>query len=81
MCIRDSYDCAKNRWVSLKIGGLKARKKYPLKYSLPYSPSGNHSIGLRYDPGRKLFWAVNNWCRVWVMRLDLKSADLRPLGK
>ena len=64
-----AYDCAGNRWVSLKIGGD--------------DPSGtvgrNVSLGMMYDAKRKLFWAVDTNSKVFVLRLDPATADLRPL--
>jgi hypothetical protein len=64
-----AYDPAANRWVSLKITGD--------------DPSGkggrNVSLGLMYDAGRKLFWAVDTNSQVYVLRLDVKGADARPL--
>jgi hypothetical protein len=64
-----AYDCAGNRWVSLRIAGD--------------DPSGragrNVSLGLMYDARRKLFWAVDTHSRVFVLRLDPRSADLKPL--
>jgi hypothetical protein len=64
-----AYDCAGNRWVSLKIGGD--------------DPSGktgrNVSLGLMHDAKRKLFWAVDTHSNVYVLRLDAKTADVRPL--
>ena len=64
-----AYDPAGNRWVSLKIGGD--------------DPSGkkgrNVSLGMMYDAKRKLFWAVDTNSNVFVLRLDVKSADLSPL--
>jgi hypothetical protein len=64
-----AYDCAGNRWVSLQIGGD--------------DPSGkkgrNVSLGLMYDAARKLFWAVDTNSNVYVLRLDVATADLRPL--
>jgi len=64
-----AYDCAGNRWVSLKIGGD--------------DPSGkkgrNVSLGLMYDAARKLFWAVDTNSNVYVLRLDVATADLKPL--
>ena len=41
----------------------------------------NNSMGLMYDPTRKLVWAVDTNSVVYVLRLDLKTADLRPLGE
>ncbi len=64
-----AYDCAGNRWVSLKIGGD--------------DPSGkvgrNVSLGMMYDAKRKLFWAVDTNSKVFVLRLDPATADLKPL--
>ncbi|HEY1785691.1 MAG TPA: hypothetical protein VGG30_09095, partial [Pirellulales bacterium] len=64
-----AYDCAGDRWVSLKLTGD--------------GPSGkagrNVSLGLMYDAKRKLFWAVDTKSEVYVLRLDPKQADLRPL--
>jgi hypothetical protein len=63
-----AYDCAGNRWVSLKIGGD--------------DPSGkkgrNVSLGMMYDAKRKLFWAVDTNSNVYVLRLDVATADLTP---
>ena len=39
------------------------------------------SLGLIYDAKRKLFWAVDTNSQVYVLRLDVKSADAKPLGK
>jgi hypothetical protein len=64
-----AYDCAGNRWLSLKIGGA--------------DPSGkagrNVSLGLMYDARRQLFWAVDTHSKVHVLRLDVRSADPKPL--
>jgi hypothetical protein len=66
-----AYDCATNRWITLALGGT--------------DPSGkagrNVSLGLMYDAKRKLFWAVDTNSQVYVLRLDLKSADAKPLGE
>jgi hypothetical protein len=63
-----AYDCAGDRWVSLRIGGD--------------DPSGkkgrNVSLGMMYDAKRKLFWAVDTNSNVYVLRLDVASADLKP---
>lgn len=65
-----AYDPEKNRWVSLKLGGVD-----------PSGPKGrNVSLGLMYDATRKLFWAVDTNSQVYVLRLDPATADLRPLG-
>lgn len=64
-----AYDCAKNRWVSLKITGDD-----------PHGERGrNVSLGMMYDRKRGLFWAVDTRSRVFALRLDPETADVRPL--
>ena len=64
-----AYDPEANRWITLKLGG-----------SDPSGPKGrNVSLGLMPDAKRKLFWAVDTNGKVFVLRLDLASADPRPL--
>ena len=65
-----AYDCAGNRWVSLKIGGP--------------NPSGktgrNVSLGLIYDPKRNLIWGMDNYhLQPFALRLDPATADMQPL--
>jgi hypothetical protein len=64
-----AYDCAGDRWVSLKIGGD--------------DPSGkkgrNVSLGMMVDAKRKLYWAVDTNSNVFVLRLDVAAADLKPM--
>ena len=65
-----AYECAKDRWVSLKVAGPAPSGKGPRDVSL----------GLMYDPKRKLIWCVNNYrLQPYVLRLDPSTADLRPL--
>ncbi len=64
-----AYDCAANRWVSLRITGDD-----------PNGPDGrNVSLGLMYDARRQLFWAVDTNSKVFVLRLKLAAADIKPL--
>lgn len=64
-----AYDCATNKWVSLKITGDD-----------PSGPEGrNVSLGLMYDSTRHLFWAVDTDSRIFVLRLDRASADQKDL--
>jgi hypothetical protein len=64
-----AYDCAKDQWVSLRITGDD-----------PSGKSGrNVSLGMMYDPKRKLFWAVDTNSNVFVLHLDPKTADMQPL--
>jgi hypothetical protein len=64
-----AYDCAGNRWVSLKLSGDDPNGK----------TGRNVSLGLMYDAKRKLFWAVDTNSNVFVLRLDPKTADVQPL--
>ncbi|HEV3026461.1 MAG TPA: hypothetical protein VG457_02755, partial [Planctomycetota bacterium] len=64
-----AFDCAGGRWVSLKIGGE--------------DPSGqkgrNVSLGMMFDAKRNLFWAVDTNSNVFVLRLEVPAADVKPL--
>lgn len=65
-----AYDPAGNRWVSMRIGGTD-----------PSGPKGrNVSLGLMYDAKRGLFWAVDTDSKVFTLRLDPKTADVRDLA-
>ena len=63
------YDCAKNAWLGAELAGA--------------DPVGqgtfNNSMGLMYDPGRKLVWAVGQNGHPFVLRFDPKQARLHPL--
>jgi hypothetical protein len=63
------YDLKADRWTSLKVTGEDPNTKR----------GRNVSLGLMYDAPRKLFWAVDAASEVYVLRLDVKTADLRPL--
>lgn len=64
-----AYDCGKDEWISFKLTG-----------SDPNGKQGrNVSLGMMYDASRKLFWAVDTSSRVYVLKLDPKEADSRPL--
>jgi hypothetical protein len=59
-----AYDCAKNRWLLLDLGG--------------FPDGGQRSHGWMYDARRKLVYVVNaNRWGVWALRLD--PATLKPL--
>jgi hypothetical protein len=69
-----AYDCAANRWVSLKIGYEAASDK-----KTPQTPRG-HSSGIVYDAQRKLVWGVETGrVAVFVLRLDAAKADVAEL--
>jgi hypothetical protein len=63
------YDCAQNRWRGAELPGE--------------DPVGNlvfnNSIGLMYDPNRKLVWAAGQNSHVHVLRFAGPSAGLEDL--
>ena len=64
-----AYDCAKNTWLGLKIGGPN-----------PAGKGGrNVSQGAVYDPKRKLVWATSSRSQMWVLRLDIAKAGKADL--
>ena len=65
-----AFDCAGNEWVLLALGGAD-----------PIGKAGafNNSMGLMYDPARKLVWAVGQHSEVYALRLDAAKADIKPL--
>ena len=64
-----AYDPERNQWISLKITGD--------------DPSGergrNVSLGMMYEPKRKLFLAVDTNSQVYALRLHVETADVQPL--
>jgi hypothetical protein len=58
------YDCAANAWVGLELKGADPVGKKAF----------NNSMGLMYDPNRRLIWAVGQHSHVHVLRLDTKAA-------
>jgi hypothetical protein len=63
------YDCAKNAWFGVELTGDDPIGKGTF----------NNSMGLMYDPNRKLVWAVGQNSHVSVLRFDPKQAKLRKL--
>jgi hypothetical protein len=57
------YDCRENAWFGVRLGGAG-----------PIGKDGSMvSLGLMYDPARKLVWAVDQTNRVFVLKLDLQA--------
>ena len=65
-----AYDCAANGWLTLELTGDDPIGRFG---------SFNNSMGLMYDPARKLIWAVGQHNHVHVLRLDVKAAKPLPL--
>ncbi|MFO8012408.1 MAG: kelch repeat-containing protein [Phycisphaerae bacterium] len=69
-----AYDCARNRWVSLRI-------QYEDGERGPLAPTAvRRSVGLVWDGRRGLVWGVDTHrLRVFVLRFDAEAADVEPL--
>jgi hypothetical protein len=58
------YDCAKNAWLGIDLQGADPLAKKAF----------NNSMGLMYDPNRRLVWAVGQYSQVYALKLDASSA-------
>ncbi|MBI2806190.1 MAG: hypothetical protein HYX68_14510 [Planctomycetes bacterium] len=58
------YDCGTNSWRAVELKGADPVGK----------KSFNNSMGLVYDPHRRLVWAVGQYSQVHVLKLDARSA-------
>jgi len=58
-----AYDCASNSWQGLELPGDDPIGKGTAGKSF------HNSVGLMYDPERKLIWAVGQHSEVYVLRL------------
>lgn len=67
------YDCAKNAWHGIELSGADPIGKGT------FGKVFNNSMGLMYDPARKLVWAVGQNSHVHVLRLDPRIAMRREL--
>lgn len=67
------YDCGKNAWFGVELPGADPIGKGT------QGTSFNNSMGLMYDPNRKLIWAVGQNSHVHVLRLDSRSVKLHEL--
>ena len=65
-----AYDCAANAWVTAELPGDDPVGK---------AGSFNNSMGLMYDPERKLVWAVGQHSHVHALRLDPGTVKVTPL--
>jgi hypothetical protein len=67
------YDCGKNAWFGAELPGAEPIGKGTQANSF------NNSMGLMYDPNRRLVWAVGQNSHVHVLRLEAKSLKLQEL--
>jgi hypothetical protein len=65
-----AYDCGRNAWVGIELSGEDPVGRFG---------AFNNSMGLMYDPARKLIWAVGQNSQVHALRLDMKSAKIENL--
>jgi hypothetical protein len=65
------YDCGKNAWFGAELAGQDPVGKGRF----------NNSMGLMYDPGRGLVWAVGQNGHLFVLRFDPKQVKLYPLRR
>ena len=63
------YDCAANAWLGVSLAGADPLGKERF----------NNSLGLMYDPKRKLVWAMDLFSRPHVLALDRAGSDAGPL--
>jgi hypothetical protein len=63
------YDCAKNAWFGAELAGSDPVGKGKF----------NNSMGLMYDPGRELVWAVGQNGHLFVLRFDPNQVKLHSL--
>jgi hypothetical protein len=63
------YDCAANAWLGVSLLGADPLGKERF----------NNSLGLMYDPKRKLVWAMDLLSRPHALALDRASSDAVPL--
>jgi hypothetical protein len=59
------YDCGQNAWKAVHLPGK--------------DPGIGESLGLVYDPKRKLVWAMNILSQPHVLKLELGTADVVEL--
>jgi len=71
-----AFDCQNNRWVTLDIKYSTGKRNGNTTRVFPHG----RSDGLMFDPRRKLIWGTNTNCQVYVLRLDVERADMKPLN-
>lgn len=67
------YDCETNAWMGVELPGADPIGKGTQANSF------NNSMGLMYDPNRKLVWAVGQNSHVHVLRVDPKTLKTHAL--
>ena len=70
-----AFDCAANRWVTLDLQYKATKHSDRTDRDFPYG----RSCGLVFDPKRHLLWGTDTNSQIYVLRLDAKTADIKPL--
>ncbi len=70
-----AYDCAENRWVLLDIAYTTGERLNNVRRDFPHG----RSDALMHDARRNLIWGVDTKGQVYVLRLERKTANVRPL--
>jgi hypothetical protein len=70
-----AFDCKSNRWVTLDLKYSNGKRNGRTTRAFPHT----RSDGLMFDSGRKLIWGTNTNSQVYVLRLDLHRANMKPL--
>ncbi len=70
-----AFDCIRNRWVTLDLKYTFTRRSDRTDRDFPHG----RSCGIAYDPKRNLLWGTDTNSQIYVLRLDLDTANLAPL--
>jgi hypothetical protein len=70
-----AYDCQNNRWITLDIKYSTGKRSGNTTRAFPH----RRSDGLMFDPKRKLIWGTDTNSQVFVLRLDVDRAGVKPL--
>ena len=70
-----ALDCTGNRWVTLTLAYKLGKRYGRTTRAFPHG----RSAGIMYDPKRRLIWGTDTNSQVYVLRLDPKTADMKPL--
>ena len=70
-----AYDCENNRWITLGITYSTRKRFGNTTRAFPH----RRSDGLMFDLRRKLIWGTDTNSQVYVLRIDLEQAAVKPL--
>lgn len=70
-----AFDCAANRWVTLDLKYKTAKHSDRTDRDFPHG----RSCAIVFDPKRRLIWGTDADSQIYVLRLDVGAANIRPL--